>query len=106
MLNGVRQTGKSKISDFHVGDQRGCASALAIADADLLAERFQVVEHNNRTFVKAEVFYRVFDFPVFNIESTIAREACVQECLRINSAYVPETRDQHTLLGVLDHVFE
>jgi hypothetical protein len=60
--------------------------------------RFQVVEHNNRAFVKPEVLDRVLDFAVFDVKRSVARQSGQQERLWIDGPDVPEFGHQNTAL--------
>ena len=65
ILNSVRKTPEGKVSDFHWRDH------IAI-NTFRLTHSFDVIQHNNRAFVKAEVFNGVFDLAIFNVESTVS----------------------------------
>ncbi len=75
---------KRKVADLHVGDKRAAAAtgAAAAGNTHLLAQRFEVVEHNYRALVKAEVLDGMLQLAVFDIESSIAGKTCIQQCLR------------------------
>ncbi len=64
-LNCVGKTGECKVSDFH---RRNHVSASSLG----LAHCFNVIEHDDRALVEAEVFHREFDLTVFDVESTVA----------------------------------
>ncbi len=62
----IRQAGKREIAQFHRRNE-------VAVDAFGFAQRFDVVQHDHRTFIETEIFDRKFDLPVFNIIQAVAR---------------------------------
>ncbi len=96
-LHRVRQARKRKVPDLQRRNQ---------IPPDTLGypHRFEVIEHNDRAFVEAEILNGVLDDAVFDVEGTVAGQAGVEQRLWINGADVPEPRDQDTLFGVFNHL--
>src|SRR4051812_35706215 len=72
----IGQRSKGKIPDLHRRDHRRLVTFPA--DGPLrLTQCFQVVEHDHRAFVEAEVLDREFDLSILDIKSAVAGEAGV-----------------------------
>ena len=70
-LNRIRQTSECEIPNFHIGNQITIYSHL-------FSKSFQIVQHDNRTFIEPEILYGILDCSVFDIKSSITGQTCIK----------------------------
>src|SRR4051812_26584628 len=109
-LNSIRKTRESEVTDLHIRNQQVLSTTrtttFACNGTNLFAQGFEVVQHNDWTFIEPEVLDRVFDLSILDEESSIASQTGEQQRLRINGTDIPEACYEHTALRVFDHIFE
>src|SRR5688500_18105657 len=79
-------------------------ATLRAGDADRGTDRLDVVEHEQRGFVEAEVLDRLRDLAVLVVEDAVAREPCVENGARIDRPQIPEPRHENAARRGPDHL--
>src|SRR5579885_2890983 len=107
-LNSVTQARKVKVSDLDRRNYNRRSRIAAFAGAHALrnAHRFQVVQHEDRRIVEAEVLHRPRDLAVLDQKRAVAREAGVENRAWIDRPQIPESCYQQTTLRRTNQVLE
>src|SRR5262245_60285679 len=97
ILDRVARTREIEVARFHRRHDDRTARAAALTRAHPLgpAQHLEIVEHEDRRLVPAEILDRTRDLAFFDQERAVAREAGVENRALIDAADVPEARAEN-----------
>src|SRR5688572_21193236 len=104
-LHGVGEAGEVEVTHLQRRHDYG-ATGLGAREAHGTADRLEVVEHEQRRIVEAEILHSLADLAVLDEERAVAREAGVENRARIHFTQVPQPRDEDAAFRRLDHVLD
>lgn len=100
LSNRITDTGKIEVRNLHGGhyDRRAHRTVLRGGDAHGWPEHLHILQHLCQRLIEAEIRYRSRDPAVLDQEGAITREAGIGNNARVESADVPEAREQYSAL--------
>src|SRR5690606_96289 len=100
-LHSIRQTCERKVANLHRRQQIVNVTFNTYCSLRF-TEFFQVVKHDDWTFVKAEILDWKFDHTIFNVESTVACQPRQEQRLWINASDVPQACNKNSFPCAFD----
>src|SRR5215208_464304 len=85
----VRETGKVEVSHLD-GRHDDSSACLCARKPNRTSERLEIIQHEQRRLVEAEVLERLRELPVLDQERAVARQPCVKNRARVHLAQIPE----------------